>query len=104
MVLHLGVFCDSSPVETGGHTFHTNLPENNPADQDWKSLRSYFGWQSEQVILNTYKVTSTSGGTVAQLDYLKKHFKSRNPVFNNPRRNESTATDTVFSDTTAIHD
>ena len=29
---------------------------------------------------------------------------SRNPVFNNPRRNEPVATDTVFSDTPPIHD
>ena len=35
---------------------------------------------------------------------LKNHFKSRNPVFNILRRNEPVATDTVFSDTPAIHD
>ena len=31
-------------------------------------------------------------------------FKSRNPVFNIPRRNEAVATDTIFSDTPAIND
>ena len=35
---------------------------------------------------------------------MKKHFKSRNPVFNIPRRNEPVATDTIFSDTPAIND
>ena len=32
------------------------------------------------------------------------HFKSRNPVFNIPRRIEAVATDTIFSDTPAIND
>ena len=57
-----------------------------------------------QVIKNTYQVTSRFGGTIPQHDYLKKHFKSRNPVFNIPRRNEAVATDTIFSDTPAIND
>ena len=50
VVLHLEVFWGSSPAETGEHTFHAYLYESNPAEQDWKSLRSYFGWQSEHVI------------------------------------------------------
>ena len=37
-------------------------------------------------------------------DYIKKHFKSRNPVFNIPRRSEAVATDTIFSDTPAVDD
>ena len=49
-------------------------------------------------------MTSRFRGTVPHHDYLKKHFKSRNSVFNIPRRNEPVATDTVFSDTPAIHD
>ena len=100
---HLDVFWDSCPVETGEYTFHAYLHESNPAEQDWKLLRPYSCWQSEQVIQNSYKVISRFGGTVPQHDYLKKHFKSRNPVFNMPRRNEPVATDTVFSDTPAIH-
>ena len=63
-----------------------------------------FGGQSEQIIQNTYKVASQFGGTVPQHDYLKKHSKSRNLVFNIPRMNELVATDTVFSDTPAIND
>ena len=57
-----------------------------------------------EVIKDTYQVTSRFGGTIPQHDYLKKHFKSRNPVFNIPRRNEPVATDTIFSDTPAIND
>ena len=37
-------------------------------------------------------------------DYIKKHFMSRNPVFNIPRRSEAVATDTIFSDTPAVDD
>ena len=33
---------------------------------------------------------------------MRKHFKSRFPAFNIPRRNEVVATDTIFSDTPAI--
>ena len=64
------------------HAFHAYLHECNNAEQDSKSLKPYFGWQSEQVTQNTSKVISRFGGTVPQHDYLKKNFKSRNPVFN----------------------
>ena len=64
-------FWDSSPTETGEHTFHAHLHHTNPAEEDWNSLRLYFGWQSEQVIQNTYKVTSWIGGSVPHHDYLK---------------------------------
>ena len=37
-------------------------------------------------------------------DYIKKHFKSCNPVFNIPRHSEAVATDTIFSDTPAVDD
>ena len=49
-------------------------------------------------------MTSRFGDTVPQHDYLRKHFKSKNPVFNSPRRNEPVATYTVFSNTPAIND
>ena len=67
-------------------------------------MQAFFGGQSEQVIQNTYKVTSQFGGTVPQHDYLNKDSKSRNLAFNIPRMNEPVATDTVFSDTPAIND
>ena len=43
-------------------------------------------------------------GLLHTQDYIKKHFKSRNPVFNIPRRSEAVATDTIFSDTPAVDD
>ena len=104
MVQQLNIFWDSNLTESGEHTFHTHLHESSHAEQDWKSLGPYFGWQSEQVVQDTYKVTSRFGGTIPHHDYLKNHSKSRNPVFNIPRRNEPVATDTVFSDAPAINE
>ena len=100
----LNIFCDLPSPPSGEPLTHAYMHDSNPAEEDWKSLRPYFGWQSEKVIKNTYQVTSRFGGTIPQHDYLKKHFKSRNPVFNIPRRNEAVATDTIFSDTQAIND
>ena len=100
----LNIFCDLPSLPPGEPITHAHLHDSNPAEEDWKTLRPNFGWQSEQVIKKTYKVTSRFGGTIPQHDYLKKHFKSRNPVFNIPRRNEPVATDTIFSDTPAIND
>ena len=104
VVQQLNIFWDSNPTASGEHTFHTHVHESNHAEQDWKSLRPYFGWQSKQVIQDTYKVTSRFGGTLPHHEYLKKHFKSRNPVFNIPGKNEPVATFTIFSDTPAIND
>ena len=100
----LNIFCDLPSPPSGEPLTHAYMHGSNPGEEDWKSLRPYFGWQSEQVIKNTYQVISRFGGTIPQHDYLKKHFKSRNPVFNIPRRNEAVATDTIFSDTPAIND
>ena len=33
---------------------------------------------------------------------MKRHLKSRNPALNVPKRHESVATDTIFSDTPAV--
>ena len=88
------------------NTCPERLHKSSPAEADWKSLRPYFGCQSELVIQDTYKVTSSFGGILPQHDYLKKHYKSRNPAFNFniPSRNEPVVTDTAFSDTPAIND
>ena len=100
----LNIFCDLPSLLPGESFTHAHLHDSNPAEEDWKSLRPYFGWQSEQVIKNTYQVTSRFRGTIPQHDYLKNHFKSRNPVSHIPRRNEPVATDTIFSDTPAINE
>ena len=56
VVHNLGGLWDSIPAVTGEHTFDVHLHQSSPAEEDWKSLRPYFGWQSEEVIQKT-KVT-----------------------------------------------
>ena len=48
VVQQMNVFWDSNSTESGEHTFHTHLHESTHAEQDWKSLRLSFGWQSER--------------------------------------------------------
>ena len=43
------------------------------------------------------------GGPLPKTFPMKKHLNSRNPALNIPRRHEPVATDTVFSDTPAVH-
>ena len=43
VVQQLNIFWDSNSTESGEHTLHTHLHESNNAEQDWKSLRPYFG-------------------------------------------------------------
>ena len=46
--------------------------------------------------------SSQWGASIPNTFPMKKHFKSRNPAINIPRRHEHVATDTVFSDTPAV--
>ena len=86
-------------------TFWHSLPHHFlPSDVDWEALKPYFGWAPIPSIQKTFKVTTRYGPAASTQDYLKKHFKARNPVFNIPRHNEAVATDTVFSDTPVIAD
>ena len=57
----LNFFCDLPSPPSGEPLTHAYMHDSNPAEEDWKSLRPYFGWQSEQVIKNTYQVTSRFG-------------------------------------------
>ena len=63
-----------------------------------------FAWTSPSSIKDTFNVTTRHGTAPHTQDYIKKHFMSRNPVFNIPRRIEAVATDTIFSDTPAVDD
>ena len=68
---------------------------------DFEKLRPYFGWVNKHTIEKPFN--KTTQWAVASTRYpMRKHFKSRFPVFNIPRRSEEVATDTIFSDTSAI--
>ena len=105
MVQQLNVVWDSNSTESGEHTFHTHLHGSNHAEHDWKSLRPYFGWQSEKVIQDTYKVMSRFGGTIPHHDYLK-NILNQEILFSTSPEGMSLLPQTlsVFSDTPAIND
>ena len=68
---------------------------------DFEKFRPYLGWVNKHTIKKTFN--KTTQWAVASTRYpMRKHFKSRFPVFNIPRRSEEVATDTIFSDTPAI--
>ena len=66
--------------------------------------RPFFAWTSPSSIKDTFNVTTRHGTAPHTQDYIKKHFKSRNPVFNIPRCSEAVATDTIFSEPPAVDD
>ena len=67
------------------------------APPDFDKYRPYFGWVSADTIRDTFKHTTQWGVSIRTFP-----MKSRNPVLNVPRRHETVATDTVYSDTPAL--
>ena len=81
---------------------HASVHRRYVEEHDWKQFRPFFGWQSEEVIADTFKHTTRHANVIFDYDTLKKHFKARNPILNLPRRHEPVATDSIFSDTPAV--
>ena len=82
----------------------THIIQNHaqkPTDIDYNKLKPYFGWVNADTIQKTFANTTQWATTPTRFP-MRKHFKSRFPGFNIPRRNEAVATDTIFSDTPAI--
>jgi hypothetical protein len=65
-------------------------------------LLPLFGWAPSDTIQHTFDVT-TQFACVRVSDTLKQHWRSRFPECNVKQSNEPVATDTVFSDTPAVH-
>ena len=74
---------------------------NNLPSLITNKLKPYFGWVNEETIKKTFENSTQWAGTSTRFP-MRKHFKSRFPAFNIPRRNEAVATDTIFSDTPAV--
>ena len=78
------------------HSIDTSLEENQHSietqEPDWESLHPYFGYQPIEAIKATWKVTTRHGGERTNT-YMRKHYKSCNPVLNVHRRNEPVAAD-----------
>ena len=74
-----------------------------PKKPDLDKLRPLFGWIPDLRIQHTLKNTTQWYKAEGRLP-MRRHFKSRFPGANVPRRNETVATDTFFSDTPAWDD
>ena len=109
IIANLNILLDAPLGDCGSYTSTSsvstvNLHQSSPQVPDWNALRPFFAWTSPSSIEDTFNVTTRHGTAPHTQDYIKKHFKSRNPVFNIPRLSEAVATDTIFSDTPAVDD
>ena len=102
IIANLNILLDAPPEDYGSYI--ANLHQGSSQEPDWNALRPFFAWTSPSSIQDTFNVTTRHGTAPHTQDYIKKQFKSRNPVFNIPRRSEAVATDTIFSDTPAVDD
>ena len=109
IIANLNILLDAPPEDCGSYTeissvSTANLHQSSPQEPDWNALCPFFAWASPSSIKDTFNVTTWHGTAPHIQDYIKNHFKSRNPVFNIPRHSEAVATDTIFSDTPAVDD
>ena len=102
IIANLNILLDAPPEDYG--LYIANLHQGSSQEPDWNALRPFFAWTSPSSIQDTFNVTTRHGSAPHTQDYIKKHFKPRNPVFNIPRHSEAVATDTIFSDTPAVDD
>ena len=71
-----------------------------PTTIDYNKLKPYFGWVNAESIEKTFE-NSTQWAVTSTRFPMRKPFKSRFPAFKILHRNETVATDTIFSDTPA---
>jgi len=83
--------------------YEQNNSQVHVKEPDFEALRPFFAYAPTDVIKNTWAVTTRWLRSVDHYPF-RKHYKSRNPVANVPRRSEPVATDTVNADTPAVDD
>ena len=109
IIANLNILLDAPLEDCGSSTeissvFTAHLHQSSPQEPDWNALHPFCAWTSPSSIKDTFQVNTWHGTAPQTQDYIKKHFKSHNPVFNIPRRSEAVATDTISSDTPAVDD
>ena len=109
IIANLNNLLDAPPGDCESYTelssvFTANLHQSSPQEPDWNTQRPFLAWTSPSSIKDTFNVTTRHGTAPNTQDYIKRHFKSRNPVFSIPRCSEAVATDIIFSDTPAVDD
>ena len=107
IISNLNTLLDAPPGDCGSYTdissvFTANLHQSSPQEPDGNTQRPFLSWTSPSSIKDTFNVITRHGTAPHTQDYIKKHFKSRNPVFSIPRYSEAVATDSIFSDTPAV--
>ena len=109
IIANLNTLLEAPPRDCGSDTeissvFPANLHQSSPQEPDWNSQRPFLAWTSTSSIKDTFNVTTRHETAPNTQDYIKHHFKPRNPVFSIPRRSEDVGTDTIFSETPAVDD
>ena len=92
---------DETSVKVGGTQLITTL-DGYSVPLLIKDGLAYATSLGRSSIKDTFNVITRHGIAPHTQDYIKKHFKSHNPVFSIPRCSEAVATDTIFSDTPAV--
>ena len=109
IIVNLNNLLDAPPGDCESYTeissvFTANLHQSSPQEPDWNTQCPFLAWTSPSSIKDTFNVTTRHGTAPNTQDYIKHHFKPRNPVFSIPRCSEDVAADTIFSDTPAVDD
>ena len=109
IITNLNILLNAPPEDCGSYTeissvLTANLHQSSPQEPYWHALRPFFAWTSPSMIKDTFNVTTRHGTAQHTQDYIEKHFKPRNPVFNITRCSGAVATDTIFSETPAVDD
>ena len=109
IIANLNNLLDAPPGDSESYTeissvFTANLHQSSPQEPDWNTQCPFLAWTSPSSIEDTFNATTRHGTGPNTQDYIKNHFKPRNPVFSIPRCSEDVATDTIFSDTPAVDD
>ena len=109
IIANLNTLLEAPPRDCGSYTeissvFSANFHQSSPQEPDWNTQRPFLAWTSPSSIKDALNVITRHGTVLHTQDYIKKHFKSRNPVFSIPKCSEAVATDTIFSDTPAVDD
>ena len=107
IISNLNTLFDASSGDCGSYTdissvFTANNHQSSPQEPDGNTQRPFLAWTSPSSIKDTFNVITRHGTAPHTQDYIRKQFKSRNPVFSIPRCSEAVATDTIFSDTPAV--
>ena len=93
---------DTIDYLTSERYFDAMSQEVKRKEIDYNKLQPCLGYAPIDVIKRTIETTTQFARNIVRLPF-RQHFKSRFPALNVRRRNEPVATDTVWSDTPAVH-